>query len=269
MTKTELGCTQCDWHLQKHNRRWLSSQQAEPSGFDKEAVMRLQKLDHHFWMRERRFLVEQLLVNNHLRGDDALELGCGTGNFLPIIERYYDRVTAIDAHEELLGIAEQHSSSAELIQSDVCHLPLKDNSFSLVIALDVIEHVDPDRLLREARRITRQGGTLLISAPCSPTLWSEMDVKAGHRCRYTKQQFMLELQRNGWEVSRSSYYQFLLYPLVWISSKLGARDDSRFERSPPAWLDLSLGAITRLESLISRIFPMPYGTSLFIIARAI
>ena len=269
MTKTELGCTQCDWHLQKHNRRWLSSQQAEPFGFDKEAVMRLQKLDNHFWMRERRFLLEKLLQRYNLQGGRAVELGCGTGSFIPVLERHFDHITAIDAHAELLAMAEQQSPKTELIQSDVCQLPLVAHSYSLVLALDVIEHVAPDAFLTEARRVAIHGGHLLLSAPSSPRLWSDMDIKAGHRCRYSRDLMEQELRQNGWEPVGYTHYQFLLYPLVWISTQLGTRSDTRVERSPPLWLDRLLGTINRIETLLSAMVPLPYGSSLFVIAKAV
>ena len=269
LTGDEYSCSHCNWSVHRQGNRWLSPQQVEPAGFNSKAVKRLQTLDNHFWMRERRFLLEKLLQRYNLQGGRAVELGCGTGSFIPVLERHFDHITAIDAHAELLAMAEQQSPTAEFIQSDVCQLPLADHSYSLVLALDVIEHVAPDAFLSEARRITIHGGHLLLSAPSSAKLWSDMDIQAGHRCRYSRNLMEQELRQNGWEPVGYTHYQFLLYPLVWLSTQLGTRSDSRVERSPPAWLDRLLGTINRIETMLSAMVPLPYGSSLFVIAKAV
>ncbi|MGC9108445.1 MAG: class I SAM-dependent methyltransferase [Infirmifilum sp.] len=45
-------------------------------------------------------------------------------------------------------------------------IPLPDERVDLVLALEFIEHlVNPDHMLREARRVLRSGGSLVISTP--------------------------------------------------------------------------------------------------------
>ena len=49
---------------------------------------------------------------------------------------------------------------------DACNLPFPDASFDLVTLLDVLEHIpDDDRAAREAMRVLKPGGTLLVSTP--------------------------------------------------------------------------------------------------------
>ena len=260
-------CAQCGWARRRLGRLWLADQDIAPGRFDDAAVVRLQSMESHFWVRERRRLIERLLEILVAKGRYAVELGCGAGGSLSLLEKRFSRVMAVDAHMALLEQAAKLSRVTELFQADVCRTTLPSGIFSLVMALDVIEHVDPDALLSEAKRLIAPGGMLLLSAPAAPSLWSRMDEMAGHRCRYTRKQLEAELRRNGWIPSGHTHYQCLLFPLVWLSCLLGARHRMKIERKPPAWLDHMLGNINQLERLLFSRRRLPFGSSLFMWSR--
>ncbi len=253
------------------DRLWLTHRDICPTGFDAEAATRLRAMEPHFWMRGRRRLVERLLgrlVDASRNARQAVELGCGAGGLLLVLEQRFSRVIAVDAYAALLEQAALNSERTELLQADVTRTPLPDGEADLVMALDVIEHVDPDALLTEARRIAAPGGVLLLSVPAAPALWSRMDELAGHRCRYMRSQLADELARNGWTLLGFTHYQCLLFPLVWLSNMLGKRADPDFERRPPAWLDRFLGGINDLEIALFGAVSLPFGSSLFMWAEA-
>ena len=95
-----------------------------PAGFDRDAVARLQTMETHFWMRERRRLIGKIISNLRPPGGHAVELGCGTGGLLPLLERTYRKVVAVDAHAALLRQAVLASEQAELVQADACRSTL-------------------------------------------------------------------------------------------------------------------------------------------------
>ncbi len=264
-------CAHCGWKQCRTGRLWLTHRDICPAGFDPAAVARLQAMQQHFWMRGRRRLVARLLrrfsgLSRSRR--QAVELGCGTGGLLSLLEEKFSRVAAVDAHAVLLEQAVLNSARTELFQADVSRTPLPDGEADFVMALDVIEHVDPDAFLAEARRIIAPGGLLLLSAPAAPALWSRMDELAGHRCRYTRAQLAEELARNGWTPLGFTHYQCLLFPLVWLSNVLGKRADPDFERRPSAWLGRLLDGINQLEIALFGALPLPFGSSLFMWAEA-
>lgn len=261
-------CHRCGWSRHRVGQLWLTEQDISPEGFDLAAVARLQSMDTHFWARERRHLIECLLHKLDATGQYAAELGCGTGGLLPLLENRFSQVMAVDAHAILLEQAARKSSKAELFQADTCRSTLPPGIFGLVMAMDVIEHVDPDAFLTEARRISAPGGMLLLSAPAFPSLWSHMDEMAGHRCRYTRGQMEDELRRNGWIPTGHTHYQCFLFPLVWLSCALGTRSHQKIERKPPAWLDRLLGNVNRLETTLFSGHALPFGSSLLMWARA-
>lgn len=143
-------CNVCDLYTQDSERLWYSGEDTCPSGFDKSSAVRLERLRviSHFWARERQSLFKRLLRRlTHEQGhpwEAALELGCGTGEMLQILEDSAHRVVAIDGHRTLLQRAHAVSRQTRLIQGDLTKTSLSGDQFDLIVAFDVLEHVDAD-----------------------------------------------------------------------------------------------------------------------------
>ena len=270
----EPACRICDLHPSPDGRLWLSKQDSTPSGFDSASAERLTDLvaQNHFWTRERTHLTAKLLdrmaATRRSTWTSAIELGCGSGNMLDLLEQRVPTVTAMDGHRSLLNQARQVTKRSTLVQGDVTRTGLAPSQFDLLLSMDVIEHVDPDALLSEARRIAKPGADLLISVPAFPSLWSNMDQRAGHRCRYRWRQMKNELEHNGWQPSGHTHFQFFLFPLVYASRQWAGSASHTTERRPSKILDRCLGAINHLEVRWLNSLPLPFGSSLFVWAKA-
>ncbi|MFG3344516.1 methyltransferase domain-containing protein [Streptomyces sp. NPDC048018] len=101
-------------------------------------------------------------------GLDVLDVGCGPGTITADLAARVapGRVTAVDAAEDVLVkaravAAERGLDNVEFSVSDVHALDFPDNSFDIVHAHQVLQHVgDPVRALREMRRVCRPGGVV-------------------------------------------------------------------------------------------------------------
>jgi len=109
-----------------------------------------------------------------------LDVGCGDGLFLSIAQSKDLECTGVDFSESALSALSLRNLSVRTVQADimVTGLPFEDDTFDMVTALDVLEHVlEPAKLLRELSRVSR--GSLVLSVPNFSSLPSRLQCLAG------------------------------------------------------------------------------------------
>jgi SAM-dependent methyltransferase len=101
-----------------------------------------------------------------------LDIGSGAGSNALMAARLGYSVTALDRSRQSLremrrvGAALNVSGSLHSLIGDACRLPLPDQSFDIVFASHIIEHLDePRRLVDECARVLRPGGVLRLACP--------------------------------------------------------------------------------------------------------
>jgi len=118
-------------------------------------------------------------VGEHVRPDDSvLELGCGYGRVLGRLQGHARLVTGIDTSAASLDLARQLLGDAPALQlqeMDATDLGFGEGEFDVVICIQngiCAFGVDQRQLLREAIRVTRSGGTVLLSS-YSQRFWAD------------------------------------------------------------------------------------------------
>lgn len=117
----------------------------------------------HWWFAGRRFLSSQIIRRFNLSQDaEILDVGTGTGANLRLLrELGFTRVTGVDQSPEAIRFCAE-KGLGEVRLGEVCALPLSDERFDLILATDVIEHVEDDVSgMREIRRVLKRGRPLL------------------------------------------------------------------------------------------------------------
>jgi SAM-dependent methyltransferase len=118
------------------------------------------------------------LLNEHLaryafaarlaHGKRVLDAGCGAGYGSAELAGQADSVIGADLAAEAVDFARAHYGLPNLAfeQASCERLPHPDGSFDLVVAFEVIEHLEGWReFLLEARRVLAPGGQLIVSTP--------------------------------------------------------------------------------------------------------
>jgi SAM-dependent methyltransferase len=265
----DFGCDACGRRLRWIDGVWATATAFRPPGFSVERRDHLHGLvdQGHFWFAPRDALVLRCLRRLGVgRASRLLELGCAQGRFLAAASGLAGRRAGVEGHLESLRRARLADPGALLVHADVAAVPLGGAQLDVAVALDVLEHVEPLPFLREAARLVRPGGHLVLSVPAVPALWSAADELAGHRCRYDVATLRAELAASGWRLVDHTHYQLVLLPLVWLSRRRHRRTAPGLERRPPRWLNRVLGAVNAAEVALWR-GRVPLGSSLVAWAR--
>ena len=153
-------------------------------------------------------LVEADLLNEHLAryvlarsvaaGADVLDAGCGVGYGTAELARSAASVTGLDCAPEAIEEARRRYSQLCFLEGSCEQMPLEAARFDLVVAFEVIEHLDDWRaFLGECVRVLKPNGRLLVSTP-NKTYYAESRRQAGpnpfHRHEFDYAEFQAELR---------------------------------------------------------------------------
>ncbi|MFM9978430.1 MAG: class I SAM-dependent methyltransferase [Sphingomonadaceae bacterium] len=226
----------------------------------------------HWWYRARREVLASVIARRIAfpENPQILEIGCGTGHNLSMLARF----GAVDAIE--IDAAARSVASARL-GKPVGDAPLPELTgvpaaqYDLVALLDVLEHVEDDRAaLRAIAMRLRPGGTILVTVPQFPWMWSGHDVANHHFRRYTKTTLRAAIDEAGLAVSLLANFNSLLFPLA-AADRLIARATGREgsdDSPPPAPINALFQRIFGLERYLVGRVPMPPGVSLIALLSA-
>ena len=113
-------------------------------------------------------------IRRHVgKGKKVLDIGCGEGYVSSVLVRD-NEVFGLDIAESAIGEAREKGIKASL--SNLENIPYPEKSFDVVLALDILEHLfDPVSVLRDANRVLKDDGFLLVSVPNAANIYSRLN----------------------------------------------------------------------------------------------
>jgi SAM-dependent methyltransferase len=186
--------------------------------------------DTHWWYRERRFLLRRELQRLGKTGGVALDIGAAGGGNTRVLKAFGWNAIAIEYGADGAEVAQERG--LEVVRADARHLPFRSASVDLVVAFDILEHIEEDDwALAEIRRVVRPGGSVLIAVPADMRLWSAHDLAVGHVRRYTRESLRALAEKAGLEVKTLWSWNVLLRPVAaWRRRRATSSD---LEALPP------------------------------------
>ena len=167
-----------------------------------------------WWFKARLSILESyckdLAVNTNIK---ILNVGAATGATSEMLSRYGE-VTSLEYDKfccEFLKV----KTGIEAINASLTELPFKNNTYDLICAFDVIEHIeDHEKALDEIYRVLRPHGKYFLTVPAFQSLWSNHYVVNHHYRRYTKKKFNSLISNSNLKIDYSTYFNFwLLIPI--------------------------------------------------------
>jgi SAM-dependent methyltransferase len=226
----------------------------------------------HWWFVERRRLFASLIRQADIPADaTVVDIGTGTGANLRLLrDMGFARVTGIDPSIEAAHWCTEKGLGS-VREGDIRALPLADQSVDLVLATDVVEHVNEDvTALSEICRILRPGGIALITVPAFPSLWGLQDDRSHHYRRYRMRPFLGMLHQIGLVVERKFYFNYLLFAPIFLARQtiklFKVQLNSENEVNNPV-LNRILSGIFRLDVWTAPYLKPPFGVSILVLAQ--
>lgn len=113
--------------------------------------------------RTERALLERVPFR---RTDRLLEVGCGEGGNLALLDVPPANAVGVDLSHAKVGWARHHFAAVRFLCADATQLPFRDGSFDVVLCRDVLHHVmDKSEVVGELIRVCRAFGRIVIIEP--------------------------------------------------------------------------------------------------------
>lgn len=224
--------------------------------------------EKHWWHKAKRNLCKKI-IGRYFKGGKIVDIGCGTGKNVEAFSEFGE-VWGIDSSEEALRFCKKRSlKNVKKGEAEKTNLPA--DSFGLVTLLDVLEHTDDTKTLKEIHRILKKGGLLLITVPAYQFMWSQWDVVLHHKRRYTKGQLEKLLKENGFKIAYGSYFQSFLILPVFIVRKLKSLIKSKAYGSDfrigNSFVNSLLLGLSKFERDLILKHGLPFGLSIIVLAK--
>ena len=228
--------------------------------------------NHFIDIASRRNAIAELKTFLKVPEPIILEIGSSSGYLLPMIQQAFPQglVMGSDSFPDALGRMAGELPGIPLLQFDLLHCPLHDNSVDALVLLNVFEHIEEDaKGMAQLYRILKPGGIVVIEVPAGSHLYDIYDELLMHFRRYDMGALKEMALSCGFNILRASHLGFFLYPgFYWVKK----RNQKHLHKEDVIKKNLVAGAIANssnnlpmmwvmaLEFIVGRFVRFPFGT---------
>ncbi len=222
-----------------------------------------------WWYRSLHAAVCQRLSALHLPdGSHILDAGCGTGGLLYQLRSQFPHCffSGLEFDSEAARLAAQ-KTGLPIARGNVNAMPFADAHFTAILSQDVLYHrnVDEQAMLNECLRCLQPGGKLLIQAAAFGWMKSAHDTHVHGARRYTAASLRHALERAGFTVQETHYWNSLLFPVMMLQRlTVGRHKTGSDVQAIAPWLNMLLLRILDMERRLG--IQLPFGGSVWALA---
>lgn len=234
--------------------------------------------DSHWWYRSLHRLVLGIVAAEFSRAGhlDMLDAGCGTGRLCQQLAPY-GRVYGCDISDLALDFCRKRGVE-NVRRADLNNADLGREAYDVITSMDVLYHAavtSEENILKSFYEALKPGGMLLINLPAFPFLMSSHDRAVHTRRRYRRSELMKMLKKSGFTIECCSYRLCAFFPFLAAYRLLRAlldrttpKEDIPSDVRPVApALNRLFELVTVLEGRVMKLLPLPFGLSVFAVAR--
>lgn len=225
----------------------------------------------NFWTMARIDLAVALVQRHALAKPDGsptriLDIGAGVGNDLPALSSRGD-VDILDVDERAMAMIPDALVHRKIV-ADAGALPFENETYDIVVAFDVLEHIKDDAAaIGEILRVLARGGWFLATVPAFPGLFGVHDARLGHHRRYTRGMLLRLL--HAFQATRVTSWNVMLLPAIALQRHVHRtlEPEAIVVRFPSMANTLLFHALRLETAILARGWNVPFGLSLVIEAR--
>lgn len=225
----------------------------------------------HWWFCGRRRIILDIFEKYSVKKSDLkiLDFGCNTGFFVGQLQENGFDACGIDMSKDAIEFGMKRG--VKNLSVGKTPLPYTNELFDMILALDVIEHIEhQDETIADLYRLLKPGGKAIIMVPAFMFMWGLQDEVAHHYRRYTKSTLRDLVLRNGFKIERISYFNFFMFvPIVMVrllQRIIPPKRSSDFDINNK-FINTVLTKLFVFEAKLLQYINFPFGVSLVVVLR--
>lgn len=229
--------------------------------------------ENNWWFRVRRNIVFKLLQKYKVsKTAKIFDFGCGSGYLVGCLQKLGYEVFGTDFSKEAIefGLA-KGIRNLSIVQGVDIKPP--EGGFDLILALDVVEHIEDDSgVVRGLRGALKPGGMLVITVPAYQWMWGVQDEVAHHFRRYTMLGLTDLVKKSGdFKIIHKTYFNTFLFGPIAIVRGLSKWFNLKERQSD---FEISNGVLNglfyfifNLETFFLKFISFPFGVSILLVLK--
>ena len=224
----------------------------------------------HWWFEGRKKIIYSILKNNIRKNDlKILDFGCGVGVNTKMLTEFGD-VTCFDPSPEAIKfLKRKFNNDKKVLVED--NLDNCSEKFDLIIAADVVEHIENDNEeIIKLHKLLKSDGLFFATVPAYQFLFSIKDIKLHHKRRYNLFNFkkLISPFFNKIKISYYNFFLFLPISLAIIYYKFLRKDFiDKVEKKPNKIINFLFYKIFSYESFLLNKVNFPFGISIIFLGK--